>query len=537
MASAVAIAGVLVTAVPVGAAEAEVPVLDWRPCPGEAGFECATAVVPMDYARPGGKTFSLAVIKSPAGDPSSRIGTLFWNPGGPSDAGTEYLPASIGGFPEQVRRRFDIVSWDPRGMGGRTTPVVQCFDNADDEGDFLEAAFGSLPAIPVSDQELARYIGAHTRFNRHCVRNNGDLLAHVSTADNARDLDLLRRAVGDDALTYYGTSYGTFLGATYLNMFPERVRAAVLDGAAAPGAWEANDGNGARLSTFLRIGSDLGGADTVRAFLDECGKVDTGSCAFSAGSPPKTRRKWATLLARLEACPAATDNIQGLDSPIDDRALISYVTGKVYLMRPLPGFERFPGWRAVARTVQAVWEAADSQSGGGGASGCRTAPSPSPQVTAATPDKPPVRSTYGTSVGRQLSVICGESPNPTVPAAYAAQARFSYKRAGLNLWPFAAVCSDWSVKASDPYPGPWDKRTPPVLVIGNTFDPATPYSSSRRMAKALWDGRLLTVDGFGHTQLLNPSRCAQDYVADYLIDGSLPPAGARCAQDFAPFSQ
>jgi pimeloyl-ACP methyl ester carboxylesterase len=514
------------------AAAAPVPVLAWQPCtdPRQQGFDCATAEVPMDYSQPTGKTFTLALIKSPAQDPDSRIGTLFWNPGGPSDAGTQYLPASVQGFPEQVQRRFDIISWDPRGMGGDTTPVVQCFDSQEQEERFLEAAFSDLPAIAVSPSELARSINAWTLLNKQCVRRNGELLAHVSTADNARDLDLLRQAVGDEQTTYYGTSYGTFLGATYLNMFPDQVRAAVLDGAVSPRAWAGNDGDAAKLSTFLRIGSDIGTSDTIREFMNQCGEVDTASCAFSDGSPEATQRKWAELLSRLQASPVTTSEpIDGLDQPVDDRSLLSYVASSIYILRPLPGFGRFPGWVAVGEALQQVWEASE------GAVATATAPPPPATVAASTP--PATASTYITSIGRQPSVVCGESPNPETKAAYAKQALISYQRAGLTVWPFTAMCLQWSIKASSPYLGPWDRPTPAVLVIGNTFDPATPYSSSQRMADELWDGHLLTVDGFGHTVLLNPSRCAQDYVASYLIDGKLPPTGARCAQDSPPFSR
>ena len=298
-----------------------VPTLTWSSCPAAEqggasvqGFECATAVVPMDYAQPGGDTFSLAVIKYPAQDQANRIGTLFWNPGGPSDAGTQYLPVAIQGFPEKVRNRFDIVSWDPRGMGGRTTPVVQCFDSAEQEAAFNSQQQG--PAIPVSKEELAAFTANRTAFNEKCIQHNGDLLAHVSTADNARDLDLLRQAVGEDRMNYYGTSYGTFLGATYANMFPDRVRAAVLDGAVFPTAWSDADGD---LSTFLRIGSDIGAVATVKEFMNQCGAVDAASCAFSAGSPAATQDKWAQLLEKTKGGLA----FQG--GTIDDRAVQSYV--------------------------------------------------------------------------------------------------------------------------------------------------------------------------------------------------------------------
>jgi pimeloyl-ACP methyl ester carboxylesterase len=513
---------VLVGCVP--ASMADVPTLEWGSCPpapkGSAsteGFECAPAAVPMDYSKPGGETFELALIRSSARDQSRRIGTLFWNPGGPSDAGTEYLPASIDGFPEQVRDRFDIVSWDPRGMGGRTRPVVQCFASASQEARFL--SHGTGPAIPASVPELRAFVRRRTALNMRCVRRNGDLLKHVSTADNARDLELLRQAVGDDKLTYYGTSYGTFLGATYINMFPDKVRAAVLDGAVAPRAWSASSQNARPLTTFLRIRSDIGARDTVAAFMRQCGAARPSSCAFSAGTPRATLRKWSTLLERLKASPVSVAG-----ETFDDRAALSYVQSSIFVVRPLPGFARFPGWPAVARLLEQAWKTTKAR-----------ASKSAYTATAAAPAAAQPASTYLTSVGRQLSVICGESPNPTSLAANVAQAQTSYRRAGLNGWPFLAMCRGWSVRASAPYRGPWDKPTPPVMVIGNTFDPATPYSSSVRMARTLAAGHLLTVDGFGHTELLNPSRCAQEHVASYLLDGTLPPDGTRCRQDAPPF--
>ena len=208
---------------------AQVPELAWGACPQAAegsapttGLLCATAIVPMDYARPYEVSFNLAVIKAPARDQSGAAGTIFWNPGGPSDAGTEFLPALIGGFSDRLRERFDIVSWDPRGMGGRTRPVVQCFENADEEATFITSHLSA--SLPTTLEGLEVDFAGRRALNEACIKRNGDLLAHVSTADNARDLDLLRQAVGEERLNYYGTSYGTFLGATYINMFPDRVR-------------------------------------------------------------------------------------------------------------------------------------------------------------------------------------------------------------------------------------------------------------------------------------------------------------------------
>lgn len=526
---------------PSGPAPVPVPVLAWSACPappdgaaGTAGFECATATVPMDHADPAAGQFDLAVIKHPAGDPENKVGTLFWNPGGPSDAGTEYLPAAINGFPVPVRERFDIVSWDPRGMGGRTTPVVQCFpDEAAEQAFLSDPAYGTIPG---SDAEFAAFDAAHTELNRQCARQAGDLLAHVSTADNARDLDLLRQAVGEETLSYYGTSYGTFLGATYINMFPGRVRAAVLDGAVSPPAWGGGAGTDESLSTFLRIGSDLGSKATMDEFMRQCGAVDAAACAFSAGSPDATLAKWNALLDRLRTTPATVDG-----QPIDDRTLLSLVQGSIYVTTPVPGFGRFPGWPAVGEQVQQIWAAAQ-QPAGATPSSTPAASSAAPAPAAAAPSAGataagPTGSTYVTSAGRQLAVVCGESPNPATAAQYDAAARASFDRSQPSYWPWVAYCVDWSARAADAYRGPWNTPTPvPVLVVGNTFDPATPYASSQAMAAALADGHLLTVDGFGHTELLNPSSCAQQHIADYLLNGAVPTDGARCAQDRAPFT-
>jgi pimeloyl-ACP methyl ester carboxylesterase len=134
-------------------------------------------------------------------------------------------------------------------------------------------------------------------------------------------------------------------------------------------------------------------------------------------------------------------------------------------------------------------------------------------------------------------VVCGESPNPDTAAEYDAAARVSFARSQPSYWPWVAYCVDWPAQATEAYRGPWNTPTPvPVLVVGNTFDPVTPYTSSQAMAAALADGRLLTVDGFGHTELLNPSTCAQQHISDYLRDGTLPADGTRCAQDRAPFA-
>ncbi|MCB5167358.1 alpha/beta hydrolase [Streptomyces bambusae] len=490
----------------------------------------------MDYEHPDGAKFSLALIRRKA-DNTSKDGTLFWNPGGPSDAGTAYLPAAIGGFPAEVRKRYDIVSWDPRGMGGRTTPVVQCFESAAAEERFMAGA--PRASLPVTERQMTEFVSFQSRLNQSCVEHGGGLLEHVSTADNARDLDLLRQAVGDEKLTYYGTSYGTFLGATYLNMFPDKVRAAVLDGAVFPTAWIPPASSAARTpaqSTFLRAGSDHGMEATFEQFLTQCGLAGPEACPFAAGSPEQTHKKWNELLRRATANPVKLDG----GETADGLALLGTAQSSLYLIRPLSGFDRFPGWAGAAAVLQKAWTAS-----GGTATPTSSTASFSGSSPRLSPDEPsssgvsaPEAAGYTTSVGRQRAVICGESPNPRGAAAYAEQARKSYARAGTTPWPWAAVCEGWTARAADPYTGPWDRSADtPVLVVGNTFDPATAYSSSRTTARELPGSRLLTVDGYGHTELLNPSGCAQRHIAAYYVDGTLPAEGTRCAQDVKPFGK
>jgi pimeloyl-ACP methyl ester carboxylesterase len=226
----VAIIGLLTSALPATAtalavAGPVVPVLRWQRCNAVQGFDCATARVPLDYRNLHGSTIHIAVIKRPATDRAQRIGSLFFNPGGPGGAGTTALPAWYGYFPAQVRTRFDIISFDPRGIGAST--AVQCFPTQADENAF----FSTLPAgFPVGRTQEQTWFGGYALFGQQCGQRNAALLSHVSTAEVARDMNLLRRAVGDPQLNYLGISYGSYLGATYANLFPGKVRAMVLDG-------------------------------------------------------------------------------------------------------------------------------------------------------------------------------------------------------------------------------------------------------------------------------------------------------------------
>ena len=488
-----------------------VPKLAWRPCasPDQKGFDCATTRVPLSYEHPRRATIHLALIRHRASNPAHRIGTLFFNPGGPGGRGVASLPAVYDYFPVSLRARFDIASWDPRGIGEST--AVQCFSSQRAE----ERFFAPLKGFPVNRAEKNRWIRRFREFGRRCARRNGSVLRHVSTADTARDLNLLRRAVGDPKLNYFGVSYGTSLGATYANLFPSRVRALALDGDVNPAAWthrRINANGGRFLTTFLRQRSDQGAAKTLDAFLGRCGRADTAQCAFSAGGATATRAKFAALLRRLREKPQSAD--------VTYAELVSKTISALYYSA---------AWPDIAKMLQDVWTT------GTASHSVPASPLPGPPGVGLTAS---ADQAYA-GVEQGGAVLCSESPNPG-PAGYRGLDSFAFDRSGPAgpywLWSSAA-CADWPATAADRYAGPWSRPTAnPILLIGNSHDPATPYRGAVAMARQLARARLLTVDGYGHSALLNTSTCANDYESRYFIHGRLPPKGARCSQDIPPFS-
>jgi pimeloyl-ACP methyl ester carboxylesterase len=517
-----------------------IPVLNWQPC--DDGFECAIAQVPLDYHDPHGQMIGIAVIRHLATDPAHRIGSLFFNPGGPGGSGVAALPAYYTLFPAQVRAQFDLVSFDPRGVGAST--AVQCYPNAAAE----QRALSGLPAgFPVGAAQIRAWDSIWASFDHTCGVSAGNLIPHLSTANVARDMNLLRQAVGDPQMNYLGVSYGTYLGATYANLFPGTVRAMVLDGNVDPVAWATGYGDqAARFGTALRLGQDEGMAATLRAFLTRCGQATAGACAFSAGSAAATQAKYQALLRRLRRQPETLDG-QTVTYAVATAAVGDYL----YTVEPEPG--GLIGWANLATLLQELWA-------GSGSTGAVPAPAgrPSlppvlepatldPAVSSAVSSAAPAGAVVTAPAAAQaysgdeqpVATLCDDSPNPRDPASYSAQAAFAYARSGaFGLYRAWATepCTRWPAFDADRYTGPWNVHTAsPLLVVGNTTDPATPYKGSLAMAGDLASARLLTIDGWGHTELLNPSSCAQADESAYLIGGTLPPVGATCQPDQQPF--
>ena len=491
-------------AVAPASAAPQVPVLHWRSCYG--GFQCATARVPLSYRDPRGAAISIAVVRHLATDPARRVGTLFFNAGGPA-AQIQGFVTGFGQLPAAFTTRYNIITFDPRGFGYST--AVRCFPTMAAESKFLGGAvFGGLPIFPVGARQEAAWVRTWARFDARCAQRNGSLLDHDTTADVARDMNLLREAVGAPALNYMGVSYGTGLGATYANLFPATTGRMILDANLNPVAWTRPDG----VPTFLGQGTGQAAAASMQAFLDLCGKTTTAACAFSAGTPAATRAKWAALLRRLCRHPVT------IGSPPQ-----TYTYAEVVVSVPL---STVSAWPAGARWLQQLWAASSPG---------RSPAAPSVPVTAAS-----VLPAVYTGWEQTIAVLCSDSPNPRNPAVYLAAGRRAYARSGAfgleQPWKTEA-CADWpAAAAKDRYSGPWNRPTATtILVLGNTGDPILPYQNSVAMSRDLARARLLTVDGYGHTESGNPSACATDYETRYLLTGALPPPRTVCKENAAPF--
>ena len=515
---------------------ASVAPANWQTCQ-DGGFQCATVKVPLDYRHLDGKKISIVMMRHQATDIAHRRGTLFFNSGGPYEQLTNF-PRYLSVLPASWVAQYDIINFDPRGFGYSTS--VRCFPSEAAENSFL----AGLPAdVPVTPAQISTWDQIMARYSALCARTNGSLLQHTSTADVARDMDLLRQSVGEPELNYVAGSYGTGLGAVYANLFPAKVGRMILDGNVDPAVWTGSDGG--KLPPFVAMRADVASARTLDGLLNLCGQTSTAKCAFSAGTPAATRAKFSTLMQLLHAHPVtvgAPPNAQTCDDVCATFSL------------PLTQVSQ---WADGATFLQQLWQAAhtgkDVASPASPASANPASPAGANPVSLASLANPassanpaslaaPAPATDPTPYtgGEQtIATICSDSDHPRDPRAYTAAARMSQARAGLVglSWTWTTeICATWP-KSADTYTGPWNRPTAhPILVVGNTGDPDTPYWNSVAMTHELAHAGLLTIDGYGHTELLNPSSCATDYENTYLQTGVLPAPGTVCHQDALPFS-
>ncbi|MBB6373823.1 pimeloyl-ACP methyl ester carboxylesterase [Pseudonocardia eucalypti] len=480
---------------------AATPALEWRDC--AEGFQCATAQVPLDYREPERTKIDLALIKLPASDPSRRIGTLFVNFGGPGPSGVDRMRQRARWpwlFSEELRARFDLVSWDPRGVNRSTS--VRCFPDDAQRNAFF-TAFPDVPDTPAGEPAFFR---ASRELADRCAQQSGWLLPHLNSVNTVRDLDLLRRAVGDAKLTYHGISYGTYLGALYANLFPGRVRALALDATLDPlGNAVGHASSALHRPVDTRQGLPDALADTFHAFRRECAAAGPSRCAFAGGD-------LAALVDRARRRPIPLTEPDGTRVDYTSSKIIELVAGL-----DVPG-----DWPDAAATLRRLAD---------------TAPATRPTGVPEAPDPQP----YPANRTEAYNAIqCADSATPRSESDYSAlaaaeDARVPYfgRRTVYNMM----TCAYWPAEAVAPYTGRWD-RIPanPVLVINSRVDPATPHPGAVDTVRLLARARLLTVDGAGHSTMFVRSLCAERVKREYLIDGILPPEGTSCPVDRSPFA-
>jgi pimeloyl-ACP methyl ester carboxylesterase len=475
----------------------------WRSCAGDQpAFECARVRVPLDYDRPRGRVTKLALARYPAQGPGKPRGTVFVNPGGPGVSGVEMV---LGGFGQLLGAalggRFHVVGFDPRGVG--SSDPIHCFESEDEIGEFLEG----LPAFPYRADQRRPFFERMTSLWPTCRSQREAVLRHMSTADVVRDLDRLRRLVGDRKLTYLGFSYGSYLGNTYAHLFPRRVRAMVIDGVLHPRRWA----NGSHAGIDARASRD-----EWAEFLRLCGEA-RDECAF--WRPEGPRQRWNRLAAQIRQEPVDLDGF-----PYTYDLLIADAVGAMFAPEVWGGPEGYAAFLDLVADAALGDERAAAEA-------VRMRSILQDQLTADEADYPNGFEAY---FGNQ----CADTQYPRSLSAFTRFAREvgAISRFGPLWWWGNANCANWPT-APDRYAGPWGTRTAePVLVVGNYFDAVTGYQGAVASARLLAGSRLLTYAGWGHTAY-GRNACVAEHVNEYLVRGSLPPRGTVCAANPNPFME
>ncbi len=436
--------------------------LAWSSCHGE--LQCATLTVPIDYDDPSVGTIDLAVVRRPAQSPSRRVASVVVNPGGPGGSGVGMVVSGYG--TDGLNDRLDIVGWDPRGTN-RSAPL-ECASGS--------GAFTALDPSPNDAAAQTRLDDAAEAIAADCGAKGGALLAHMDSVHTARDLEQLRLAMGGEPLTYVGFSYGTAIGLSYANRYPTHIRAMVLDGVVQPDQ---------DLSQML-LGQTVAFDQQMQRTLDDCDH--DRSCPVQGASATYDR-----LMAHVEQSPLPTSDGRAL-GPSDLATAAIESTYDPSLTDPFLG------------------ALADADAGDG-------------STMMALADEYRDAAGYAGYIG----VLCVDSPHPVGALSWkqfadelaARSPRFGAAIANEVLpcafWPEPATLQPHTVAA---------QGSPPIVVIGNTGDPATPYGQAESVARQLHRGVLVTVDARGHTS--GDSSCASSIVRRYLVDLTVPPADSLC---------
>ncbi|GAA2659821.1 peptidase [Paractinoplanes durhamensis] len=463
--------GFLVALLCAGAAHAAppAPALDWAAC---GDYQCTSAQVPLDYRDPDGTRITLQLRRHPAADPAARIGTLFIYAGGPGSSGWDWVDSFTTSVIPEIRDRFDIVGHDPRGVH-RSQPV-SCLDRPE-----YAAQWGRAPAF-ANAVRLAR------EWDAACAKHSGDLLPFIGTANQARDLDLLRQAVGDAKLTFFGGSYATYVGTVYASMFPQRTRALMLDSGYDPEKY-ADD------PYAYDYGQYRATEKALRRFLSWC-SAHAEQCAFAPGDLTGKLRK---ILDDLDEHPLGDVNGATMLSELTSRLNSgtrrwSALGTDLHLAESRTG----PLMYAISQSdttfnaVNVSVECAD-----------RVFPAGLPQLRA------------------RLAKVAADFPLTAPRMAYGPPA---YDQT------HAPACLQWPAARLSRYTGSYRATgSAPILVSGNTGDPDTPYPDAVALSQTLANGHLITWQGEGHTAR-RKSACIEAYMYAYLLHLTIPPAGTVC---------
>ncbi len=488
------------------------PKLRWYKCYDWA--QCATAKLPLDYDDPDGPTTEVALLRVRATNRKKRIGSLFVNPGGPGGSATMMALASPYYLSDSVRDRFDVVGVDPRGVG--FSDNVQCFGSTREQT--LKLKTLATVMFPMGARQERAYLKSAKALAKGCSTTGKELAGAMSTAEVARDMDVMRRAVGDKKLSYLGFSYGSVLGEYYANMFPDRVRAVAIDGVVNPIAWA-----GYQKTKNISLDDRLRSADGAWAALKEifrrCDAAGATHCALAGHSAAK----FAAVAARLKKAPLYLGYIPGYGHlKISYADFIGTVFGALYMDR---------GPEYVSSFTAAMQELITGGLTGDSATKARH-----------TVAKQLGRDfTYTNSYEAYASVMCTDGLHPKKASSWPARAARADRRAPYfgRLWTWAsAQCAgdSWTVRDEDAYRGPFTKRTSaPVLIVGSYHDPATAYVGAVQTARIMPNSRLLTSDNWGHTAY-GTSPCVTQRMDNYLLYRALPAKGTVCRITERPFS-
>jgi pimeloyl-ACP methyl ester carboxylesterase len=469
----------------------QIDALDWHTCAtAPAPFECAEVAVPVDHARPGGAQRDVAVIRLPAQAPGPAVGTLVVNPGGPGTAGTTYLPAAVPVLLHRLAARFDLVSFDPRGVG--ETGPVRCLE--DDERDAIVARTRAFPDAP----DLPTLVADAATLAARCAARHGPDLRELSTVTAARDMDRIRSALGAERISYLGFSYGTYLGATYSSLFPDRLRAMVLDGAVDPTRT-------ARDPLRKDIEQAAGFERGLQRFLAHC-DATPDECAFGGDAHTRFRQ----LLARVDEQPLPAPSGDP-DRPVTSHTMVTGVQAALYARQSWP----FLGQALAAAEAgdgSALQLASDGFVGRDEAG------------------------RYLQWVDAFAAIVAVDRDYPRAIPRFAEAAAVARRQAptfgALNIWS-GLPAGLWAAEPAERFDGPftWRSSGPPALVVGTTHDTATPYQGAQAMTDQLGDAVLLTMDGDGHTAYGRGGACIDGTVDAYLLELTVPPDGHTCPQE------